>query len=170
MTYKIDDIMYYNDAKLSVAIAPGKKDEKNDRDLYEDLNHIQNNNYQVIICLLEWKELEYLQIHHYPLEAQNRNFYFYHFPIQDHHIPTIEDTKILINLIIKHLKENHNILIHCSGGVGRAGTISACLLCYLGYDPETSINTVRNLRERAIKRPAQVDFIFKYHEFLKSTN
>jgi len=150
--------------KLSVSIAPGKKNTIYNHDLEEDLNVIKNNNIHVIVCLLEWAELYNLGIQDYPLRAQESGFYFYHFPIKDHYIPNLDDTNILIPIIISHLNKGHNVLVHCSGGQGRAGTIVACCLCHFGYDPDESVSTVRSLRIGAIKRDHQVQFVSDFSQ------
>ena len=59
------------------------------------------------------------------------------FPIVDRLIP--DDIKnfckfiIKISNLIKNLKHNKKIYIHCRGGHGRSGLMVACLLCYI-YD------------------------------------
>ncbi len=61
--------------------------------------------------------------------------------------------------IIKELKDTQKIYIHCKGGHGRSGLISACLLClYYNYSPEESLfitnlshNIRLNLKEKWIK-------------------
>lgn len=151
-------------SQISLSIAPGKKKEdKYDRDLDDDLDTIYNNSIDVIVCLLEWSEMLALGIEDYPMKAQNKGFYFYHLPIKDHHVPIIDDTEILVSLILKHVHLGHNILIHCSGGVGRSAVIVSCCLCKLGYKPEDSITAVRDLRVGAIKNSHQLRFVKNYY-------
>lgn len=162
--FKIDDILNIqhddgNISTLSVSIAPGRFH----RCLISDLQAIKNRNIQVIICLLEWSELVNINIDNYPMEAQSRGFYFYHLPIKDHYTPNMDDAANLVSTIIKHLNEGHNVLVHCKGGQGRAGTIGACCLCKLGYNPNNAVVTVRALRKRAIKRDHQVNFVRDYY-------
>jgi len=127
------------------------------------LTVIRNNNTHVIVCLLEWSELYEIGIQNYPIRAQESGFFFYHLPIKDHHVPNISDVNILVPIIISHLNRGHNVLVHCSGGLGRAGIITACCLCHLGYHPEESVLTVRSLRTGAIKGDHQVKFIKDFH-------
>lgn len=152
-------------SRLSVSIAPGKKKGTiYNRDLESDLNIIVNNNINVIVCLLEWSELYEIGIQDYPIRAQESGFFFYHLPIKDHHVPNISDVNILVPIIISHLNHGHNVLVHCSGGLGRAGIITACCLCHLGYHPTDSVSTVRLLRTGAIKGDHQVQFITDFHD------
>jgi protein-tyrosine phosphatase len=48
----------------------------------------------------------------------------------DESIPKdIESYKKLVNLIVDdHLKKGKNVIVHCLGGLGRAGTFSAACL------------------------------------------
>lgn len=151
-------------SKLFISIAPGKKrGEEYDRNLEKDLEVIGKNDIHVIVCLVEWAELFELGIEDYPRKAQESGYYFYHMPIKDHHVPIMEDANILVTLIMDHIKMGHNILIHCSGGVGRSGVIISCCLCKLGYKPEKAVTTVRNRRDGAIKNAHQVRFVKEFY-------
>lgn len=48
------------------------------------------------------------------------------------------------------------MLVHCKGGLGRAGMIAARLLVELGMPPDTAIRQVRLARRGAIETPAQL--------------
>lgn len=156
----------HNKSKLSLSIAPGKKDHIYNRNLEHDLNIIKREGIHVVICLLEWSELYNIKMQEYPIRAQELGLFFYHFPIKDHHTPNIDDVIGLIPIIISHLEKGHNVLVHCKGGKGRAGTIISCCLCYFGFSPEDSISTIRSLRNGAIKRDIQVQFVKTYHNTL----
>ena len=55
-----------------------------------------------------------------------------------------------------------NIILHCRGGKGRAGTAAAILLIEFGEDKMNAINIVRNKRKGAIESKTQEDFILSY--------
>ena len=51
------------------------------------------------------------------------------------------------------------LLVHCRGGLGRAGTIAARLLVELGMEPKQAIASVRAVRPGAIETSDQEDFV-----------
>jgi ADP-ribosyl-[dinitrogen reductase] hydrolase len=53
----------------------------------------------------------------------------------------------------------HDVLVHCRGGLGRAGTIAARLLVELGMEPAEAIARVRAVRPGAIETPEQERFV-----------
>jgi protein-tyrosine phosphatase len=55
--------------------------------------------------------------------------------------------------------------MHCNGGLGRAGSMAACVRLALGLDPDpdAAIESVRKLRsERAIETRQQERFIEQF--------
>jgi len=70
-----------------------------------------------------------------------------------------ETTKVLLK---NELVEGKNIILHCRGGKGRAGTAAAILLIEFGEDKMNAINIVRNKRKGAIESKTQEDFILSY--------
>jgi ADP-ribosyl-[dinitrogen reductase] hydrolase len=54
------------------------------------------------------------------------------------------------------------VLVHCRGGLGRAGTVAACLLVELGVAPQDAIRRVRAARPNAIETAAQERYILGY--------
>ena len=57
------------------------------------------------------------------------------------------------------LREDRNILVHCRGGLGRAGTIAARLLIEIGIDPKIAISEVRAVRPGAIETVEQEKYV-----------
>ena len=56
------DYQNSNAGKLIIAAAPGKKDNHWNRNLLADLNCIKNKKVGTIVCLLEWTEMDQLNI------------------------------------------------------------------------------------------------------------
>jgi protein-tyrosine phosphatase len=51
--------------------------------------------------------------------------------------------------------EGSDVVVHCKGGLGRAGMMAARLLVELGMPPEQAIKEVRRARKGAIETSAQ---------------
>jgi ADP-ribosyl-[dinitrogen reductase] hydrolase len=59
----------------------------------------------------------------------------------------------------QRLDAGENIVVHCRGGLGRAGMISARLLVESGIEPEAAIERVRAARPGAIETLRQEEWV-----------
>ena len=57
------------------------------------------------------------------------------------------------------LRDGFDVLVHCKGGLGRAGTVAAQLLIELGTRPAAAIEAVRAARPRAIETTSQASYL-----------
>lgn len=153
--------------RLAISICPGKVDHKWNRNLDYDLEMIKNDGIQVIVCLLEWSEMKMLEIPDYPTRAQEGGLLFYHFPVKDRRAPTDKEIAVLIPIIINHLSVGQHVLVHCRGGLGRAGTVCGCCLGHFGYSGKGAIELVRRQRPGAIQTKSQYNCVFNYCNSLK---
>lgn len=154
--------------RLSLSISPGKKDSKWNRSLQMDLDAIKSNGIQVIVCLLEWSEMRMLGISDYPRQAQESGFLFYHMPIRDRGTPHQNEINVLVPILVQHLASGQNVLVHCRGGLGRAGTICACCLGHFGYEGRSAIETVRKMRPGAVQTNKQAECVVQYCQGLST--
>jgi protein-tyrosine phosphatase len=172
--YKIVDVVHVVNnlmnpcikGRLTISISPGKKDKRNNRNLQIDLDAVKKNGIQIIVCLLEWSEMMMLNISDYPRKAQEEGFLFYHMPIRDMGIPRQKEINVLVPTVVQHLTAGHNVLVHCRGGLGRAGTICACCLTHFGYDGKNAIDAVRKQRPGAIQTSKQEECVVHYYKEL----
>lgn len=151
-----------NKSRLTLSIAPGKKDNRWNRNLDTDLDIIKQNGINVIVCLLEWSEMGMLSLTDYPIKAQEKGLIFYHLPIKDRGVTNQKELFTLIPILVKHLFSGHNVLVHCRCGLGRAGTICGCCLCHFGYQGRIAIETVRGQRPGAIQTAKQEQCVIDY--------
>lgn len=168
--------LIFNDSKsgghVFASCAPGKIEFEKGvyRDLVEDIESIKRENISVVVSLIEDFEFEQLLIEEFPNYVLENNINFIHYPIIDHQIPTNIKT---FNLLIVHLcnlfLNGHRILIHCRGGVGRTGTVCACMLLHFGYSPKIAIETVKSRRRRALRNQSQCRFIHYYQSRIITT-
>ena len=137
--YKINKIFTLSNinSSLYTGIAPGKKDTKWNLSTEKDYDFIKKNNIDIVICLLEEKEMDLLQVGDYKKYANERNIVYYNLPVKDEKIPSKE---MYINYYkgvidsVENLKKGKNILVHCRCGMGRSSTF-ALLCCYALYAP-----------------------------------
>lgn len=57
------------------------------------------------------------------------------------------------------MRAGFSIVVHCKGGLGRAGTIAARLMIELGIAPDTAVTRVRQVRPGAIETSAQLAYV-----------
>jgi ADP-ribosyl-[dinitrogen reductase] hydrolase len=153
--------------RVGITFCPGKHDPyamsgEWARDLSIDLDAIRDWGAAAVVTLLERKELTLLRVDALGEEVSRRNMLWFHLPIVDVSIPDERfesewDTagKVLRTI----LRSGRDVLVHCRGGLGRAGTISARLLVELGMEPTKAIAAVRAARPGAIETNEQESFV-----------
>ena len=91
-----------------------------------------------------------------------RNMLWFHLPIVDVSIPDEwfeEEWDTAGEELRSILHSGSDVLVHCRGGLGRAGTIAARLLVELGVEPATAIANVRRVRSGAIETSDQEKYV-----------
>lgn len=166
---RIDEIeLAATGGRIGVTLCPGKKDAGAcsgpwDRDLDADLDVIRDWDASVVVTLIENHEIESLGVQSLGEGVRARHMDWFHLPIVDGSIPDRRFEARWAEVgegLRARLRDGARILIHCKGGLGRAGTIAARLLVELGDDPERAMRRVREVREGAIeKRAGQEEFI-----------
>ena len=112
-----------------------------------------------MVTLVTREEMEYLKVRDLGEGVRSRKMDWWHLPIPDGHAPDehFEARWVEAGAAIRnHLRSGRDVLVHCKGGLGRAGTIAARLMVELGTPPEDAIRLVRESRsDRAIETPEQ---------------
>jgi ADP-ribosyl-[dinitrogen reductase] hydrolase len=156
-----------NFGRIGITFCPGKNDPYAmsghwDRDLDRDLDVIRNWGAAAVVTLLEPKELTLLRVEHLGDEVIRRTMRWFHLPIVDVSVPDQKFEQAWATAgdeLRAMLGCQLDVLIHCRGGLGRAGTIAARLLVELGMEPETAIARVRAARPGAIETRDQEEFV-----------
>lgn len=149
--------------QIGVTFCPGKKDKTSmsgewDRDLGLDLDAIAHWGAVAVVTLIEGFELELLNVGTLGEDVERRHMRWYHLPIKDVSTPgeTFEQEWLIAGAELRALLgDGGNVLVHCRGGIGRAGTIAARLLVELGVEPREAIRRVRAKRKGAIETMMQ---------------
>jgi len=102
-----------------------------------------------VVCLVELREVE----GHWPAYAEwvraNDGGTAVWFPIHDLNAPTVARTLALLDDLDGRLQRGEHLLMHCAAGIGRAGTLAACLLVRLGTPVDDALALVRASRPMA---------------------
>jgi len=89
-----------------------------------------------------------------------------HHPIPDMEPPASpEAAASLVARLADHLESGRTAVVHCLAGLGRTGTVAACLLVTRGRAAEEAIAAVRALRPGSIQTRAQADFVEAFSVF-----
>ena len=153
--------------RVGITSCPGKYDQHAmsgywDRDLAIDLDAIQDWGAAAVVTLLEPKELVLLRVEHLGEEVNRRRMLWFHLPIAD--VSTPDDGfernwDLAGDALRTLLRIGRDVLVHCRGGLGRAGTIAARLLTELGMEPAIAISRVRAVRPGAIETQDQEKYV-----------
>ncbi len=112
-----------------------------------------------MVTLTTTEELERYRIADLGDEVRARFMEWHHLSIRDYHVPdAVFETAWpdLSRRLRTLVGAGNRVLVHCRGGLGRAGMVAARLQVEMGVDPEEAIRTVR--RERgpgSIETPEQ---------------
>jgi protein-tyrosine phosphatase len=158
-----------NGGAVGVTFAPGKHQAQAMtgiwvRDLDLDLQTIVEWGASDLITLLEPWELEELRITNLPERTQAYGLRWYGLPITDGAAPDerfLQPWRTLGPILRDALRHGARVVVHCKGGLGRAGTV-ACLLLLdsrEAIDAEDAMRKVRAVRWGAIETVEQENFL-----------
>jgi hypothetical protein len=103
----------------------------------------------VVVCLCERQELEDRYPRYVRWLADNEGQGAIWFPIPDLHAPTLEDVLPLLVRLRQLVLAGRGVLLHCGAGIGRAGTLAAALLMYMGISHMPALSIVAEARPLA---------------------
>ena len=163
---RIDDLSL-GQGRIGITLCPGKKGvsafgARWDRDLDLDVAAIRRWGAEAVLSLIEDQEFKFLDVSNLGAAVKSQDMVWFHVPIQDLGVPSdqfLEDWAKISAELHEILSRGGRVLIHCRGGLGRAGTVAALMLIERGWEPNAAINTVRSVRHRAIETPEQVRWL-----------
>lgn len=169
---RIDEISISSiTGKIGLTLCMGKKsyssysDRLWDRDLGTDLLVVKEWNAVVVVTLIEDHEFDLLHVRDLPILVQRLGMEWIHLPIVDLSVPDYRFNSLwpdALQRLIPVLRSGGNVLVHCRGGLGRAGTVAALLLIEMGMDPYDAVTTVRTARYGSIEVDVQEAYVMDY--------
>ena len=153
---------------IGVTFCPGKYQADAEtgawaRDLDLDLDAICAWGAGVVITLVTDRELADLRVAGLGAAVRARGIAWLHLPITDVSTPTAAweaDWARERSVVHAELDRGGKVLVHCKGGLGRAGTIAARILIERGMAPDAAIAEVRRRRgPKAIETTAQESYV-----------
>ncbi len=164
---RVAEIPTLGGGAMGITFAPGKKHvslrgNRHERDLAADLDRISEWDAAAVLTPVTASELTHLGIPALGEEVRARFMEWHHHPIQDGGTPDAafelrwSETSRRLRAL---LATGNRVLIHCMGGLGRAGMVAARLLVEMGTEPDEAIRSVRNERPGAIETVAQVAWV-----------
>ena len=145
--------------RIGITLCPGKTQPDGmagawERSLCEDLDVVRDWGATAVVTLITDAEIRYLQVEKLGKEVRDRHLEWWHLPIPDGEPPESDFEirwKVAGEALRDRLRLGFDVLVHCRGGLGRAGTVAARLLVELGARPDEAIRRVREARPGAIE-------------------
>jgi cyclin-dependent kinase inhibitor 3 len=151
------------DGRLGMSFAPGKLDPwgHQRRDVDADVARLRDiHRADALLLLVDDDEMQRMDITALPEALDAVGVALLRHPIPDFGVPhdatafaaTVQD-------VTGRVRAGQRVVVACSGGFGRTGTVTACLLRAAGLDAPAAIDLVRTTRPGTIERDGQVAFV-----------
>ena len=152
---------------IGITFCPGKTDAAAAsgawrRSLKLDLATIVHWGAEALITLIEQKEFTLLKVEGLEAAVRDTGLPWFHIPIVDVSIPDARFERGWARegpVLRRILRRNGKVVLHCRGGLGRAGIVAARLLVELGTPAAEAIAQVRARRPGAIETLAQEAYV-----------
>ena len=149
--------------RIGVTFCPGKVQPNAatggwTRDLAIDLDAVAAWGAVAVLTLVEGHELASLGVEDLGAQVEARHMAWLHAPIADVSTPSAAFEAAWRDIgegLRARLRSGFDIVVHCKGGLGRAGMIAARLMVELGVAPAKAVALVRKVRPGAIETAAQ---------------
>ena len=132
------------------------------RDLDADLSVIADWHPAAVVTLIEEHEFRMLGVERLGQAVKALGMQWHHLPIKDGHAPDERFEGAWTSVgpaLVDLLRAGGRLVVHCKGGLGRAGTVGARLLIDMGEQPHAAIKRIRDTRTDAIETRDQAQYL-----------
>jgi ADP-ribosyl-[dinitrogen reductase] hydrolase len=155
---------------VGITFCPGKQGDSIGgapwhRELDVDLDAVAAWGARAVITLIEPHEMAFLNVPLLGDGVRARGMVWHHLPIVDVTPPDARFDAAWPTAgaeVCALLRAGERVLVHCRGGLGRAGTVAALLAVEMGLAPADAIRAVRAARRGAIETTAQERYVLGY--------
>ncbi len=135
-----------------------------ERDLAADMRALEEEHEtDVLVSLMEDHEYRGYRIPELLEQDSIGNIEILRFAIEDMRVPREAESErfqTFVQDVVRRLEQDQNVVVHCRGGLGRTGTLAACVLVALGrHAADEAIAAVREARKGTIQTREQEDFV-----------
>jgi protein-tyrosine phosphatase len=149
--------------ELGLTLCPGKRGASLsgawwERDLALDVAAIAAWGASAVVTLIEESEFGLLGVEGLPEAVRAAGMEWVHLPIEDGSVPDERFERAWPGVwpqMQTRLSSGERVVVHCRGGLGRAGTVAALVLVECGESPAVAIERVRAARAGAIETAGQ---------------
>jgi protein-tyrosine phosphatase/aminoglycoside phosphotransferase (APT) family kinase protein len=144
--------------RLGITPCPGRRDRG--RDLSTDLAQLRSKGATRLLCLMTDSELHWAGVPDLGPRAEATGLTYRRLPVPEQGTPLAADAIELVQWCREAMEQGEAVVLTSMGGLGRSGTIAACLLVATGMSPDAAIAAVRTARgPRALETIAQENFV-----------
>jgi len=171
---RIDEVVAgHAGGRIGICLCPGKQGEsllgaRWARDLDADLAVIRHWRADAVVTLIEDHEFDMLGVTALGPQVRASGIDWHHLPIVDVQPP---DRRFEMRWqrsgpgLLNCLRDGGRVVVHCRGGLGRAGTVAARMLIELDTPARDAVVRVRQARPGAIETREQLDYVLRLQDY-----
>lgn len=153
--------------RLGITLCPGKYQPVAstgswDRQLDLDVQALKQMGVDRIISLITQQDMRILRVEGLGEEILKHGMVWNHLPLADTTAPTddwMEEALPIVHDIIKSIPEGEQVVVHCMGGLSRAGIFASIYMWMKGMEMDTAIEQVREQRSPYAINSRQIAFL-----------